>query len=105
MATANGSTRLVQVGIAAVVILATTITLLGLSGRVQTLDGRVQELDGQVEQLGESVAVLDEVEARIDQLQRTSIELGHFRNDLLAAVCAANAATRADLRRCQREVG
>jgi hypothetical protein len=98
MSSANGSTKLVQVGVAAVVILATTITLLGLNGKVQTLDGQVQKLE-------ESVSILDEVEARIDKLQRTSVELGHFRNDILAAVCAANARTRDDLRRCQRVSG
>jgi hypothetical protein len=94
---ANGS-RLVQVGVAAVVILATTITLLGINGKVLSLQDQVNEIRDQR-------ALIDANARRIASLQEQMVELGHFRNDILAAVCAANARTGADLRRCQRGAG
>jgi hypothetical protein len=94
---ADGS-KLIQVGVAAVVVLATTITLLGVNGEVQTLQGRVRDLEV-------ATATLDQIETRIDRLQANAVELGHFRNDILAAVCVANARTPGDLRRCRRRAG
>jgi hypothetical protein len=93
----NGS-RLAQVGVAAVVILATTITLLGINGKVLSLQDQVNEIRDQR-------ALIDANARRIASLQEQMVELGHFRNDILAAVCAANARTGADLRRCQRGTG
>jgi hypothetical protein len=90
----NGS-KATQVAVAAVVVLFTVITLFGLNGQVQTLQAQVRELNA-------SIATLDEVEAQIVRLQQSMLELARFRDDILAAVCAANARTTRDLRQCER---
>jgi len=90
----NGLARLTQIGVAAVVILATTITLLGINGRVQSLSDQVNELrDQQV--------LIDENATRIATLQEQVAQVARFRDDILLAVCIANARTDADASRCR----
>jgi hypothetical protein len=93
-ATSNGS-KLVQVGVAAVVVLATTITLFGIQGKVTSLQDQVNNLrDQQV--------LIDENAARIATLQEQVAQVAQFRDDILLAVCIANARTDADASRCRR---
>jgi hypothetical protein len=93
-ATSNGS-KLVQVGVAAVVVLATTVTLFGIQGKVTSLQDQVNNLrDQQV--------LIDENAARIATLQEQVAQVARFRDDILLAVCIANARTDADAARCRR---
>jgi hypothetical protein len=91
----SSSSKLIQAGIAVVVILATTITLLGINGQVASLQDQVRELrDQQV--------LIDENSAKIAVLQEQVAQVARFRDDILLAVCIANARTDADASRCRR---
>jgi hypothetical protein len=93
---ANGPvSKWTQAGIAAVVILATTITLLGINGKVASLQDQVVELKDQQ-------VLIDANSARIATLQEQVAQVAQFRDDILLAVCIANARTDADASRCRR---
>jgi uncharacterized iron-regulated membrane protein len=94
VATSNGS-KLIQVGVAAVVILATTITLLGINGQVASLQDQVHELQDQQ-------VLIDENAEAIATLQEQVAQVARFRDDILLAVCIANARGNADASRCRR---
>jgi hypothetical protein len=89
----NGNHRWTQPAVAVVVVVVAVFSLLGLNGSITALQARVVGIES-------DLTKLDEIEERIEDLQREAVELAELRNDILAAVCAANARTPRDLRRC-----
>lgn len=82
----------------AVVVAATVIGLLGLNGAVDGLQERVRELEGATHKI-------EVIQHHIAELRKEANDLARFRDDILQAICAANAHGRADLRQCYRHVG
>lgn len=95
MAGTNGQWKQILAGAAVVVV--TAVLLLGLNGSVQTLQTKVAENRQSVDLLGDQI---DAIGNQLDELRAEAKELGSFRADILQAICAANAKSRADLRRC-----
>jgi multidrug efflux pump subunit AcrA (membrane-fusion protein) len=97
MARANGATTIFEkwrtVLTGAAVLAATVVSLFSISARVQGVQNRLDFLEQQMHRV-------DAIETRIDRVQREARALSLLRQDILQAICAANARNGSDLRRC-----
>lgn len=96
-----------QVAIAVVIVLAGVVSLLQAQGETRDLQVQIRELEGEAEDLQEQIdnileAQVSVLEAQISELQIDVQEVARFREDIIAAVCAANARAPRDLRQCER---
>ncbi|SRR6266508_1615465 len=79
--------------VALAVIVPTLFAAFGVRESIQTLQNRVDSL-------AEKTVQLDAIEARVMRLQREAAQIENIRQDILQAICAANARGHVDIREC-----
>ncbi len=79
--------------VALAVIVPTLFAAFGVRESIQTLQNRVDSLT-------EKTAQLDAIEARVMRLQREAAQIENIRQDILQAICAANARGHVDVHEC-----
>jgi hypothetical protein len=90
----NTGTSLQSKIIAAVVVIISVFTLYGVNNTINALELRVGEVEDDIEQL-------EEIELQIEEIQRQVAEIVAVRQDILEAVCIANATDARDAQRCR----